>query len=171
MRNLTLCLFLFVLAKNLNASDSLKLKKEWAGIGFGASINNFRNPRSLFNFSFNYNCPFKKVFWQAGFNGDVLTSTPNLNAVNFNFGFRKQSRFLFTSGSAGPAIMWGYSSSNNRDNENELKPFTAAGISSSIQIILRPKKDIGAGVELFSNLNKFKSNFGCRLVLCILSGG
>jgi hypothetical protein len=170
MKQATFLAILFLLsslsmnARAKNDSTSSRGRKEWADIGLGSSSTDyFKTVPNDANFAFNYNRSFGKAYYQVGINGNVLTTTPYLSTVNVGIGNRLCSRYYLLSGFIGPAFMWG--------NKTETGTyFSTIGLSTTVQCILKPLRDLGIGIELYSNLNLIQSNAGLRVVLSISNG-
>lgn len=166
-------ILLLVLTLQINCigaiQDSTKFKKDWGNIGFGISSNKYLTQgMNDFNFGINYNRLIGKFCYQIGFNGNIFDQTPYLNCINLNVGYRLFDRFYLLCGSIGPGLMWGHKLPGT--NETEGDSFSTIGLSSNIQLIVKPLKDFGIGIELFSNINNINNNVGFRVAIHLSSG-
>ncbi|MBI2269830.1 MAG: hypothetical protein HYU69_05665 [Bacteroidetes bacterium] len=150
--------------------DSTKFKKDWGNIGFGiASNKHLTQGMNDFNLGINYNRLIGKLCYQIGFNGNIFAQTLYLNCINLNVGYRLFDRFYLLSGFIGPGFMWG----NKKITSNsgiEWPSYSSIGLSSNIQVIVKPLKDLGIGTEFFFNINHVQSNIGLRIVIHLSNG-
>ncbi|MEO6883941.1 MAG: hypothetical protein ABI199_07940 [Bacteroidia bacterium] len=141
-----------------------KYPTDWTDIGVGnASTDFFKTKSNDANFVLDYNRAIDKMYFELGINGNILTTTPYLSTINLDIGDRLFSRYYLLSGFVGPAYMWG-------DKTDSGNHFSTIGINTTIQIIGKPLKDFGIGIELYSNWNYIQSNVGFRVVINISSG-
>lgn len=169
-QRITLLLALTLQIKCIAAvQDSTKFKKDWGNIGLGVSSNSYLTQGANdFNLGINYNRLLGKFCYQIGFNGNAFSQAPYLNCINLNIGYRLFDRYYLVSGFVGPGFMWGHKRPD--PNETEGHSYSAIGLSSNIQLIIKPLKDLGIGIELFSNINNTNSNVGFRIVFHMSSG-
>jgi hypothetical protein len=139
--------------EDLNCSDTVKTNiVQLANLGFGGAVD-LKNSRFL-NLGLSYHWKAKTLTYNAGINySSRLLSGPEIN--NFHAGIGKSIiKRLYVAGiTAGPGVTWG-------------KEFnTSISLNSNAQVIFTPIKNLGVGVELFSNLNKMNNLFGLRIVI------
>ena len=150
--------------QSLSCSDSIKVyTRQWANIGLGNSTDQIFNSLDGINLSVDYHWMPKRITYQAGLNvtSEILDG-PTLNVLNAGIGksliFK---RFLF-SGLAGPAIMWG---KNYDVASNQEMQFVKPGLTISVEVIIKVIKNLGLGLEFYTNLNEVQNAAGVRLVL------
>lgn len=109
-------------------------------------------------------------FWQAGiehsselniFGGE----TSHMTSIHVGRGYSFVHRVGRIAFAAGPALNWGLADSNT--SLGEYSPFTSLGLVGNGQFILTPIKELGIGIELYSNINTVVTVTGLRLILTI----
>jgi hypothetical protein len=109
-------------------------------------------------------------FWQAGiehsselniFGGE----SSHITSIHAGRGYSFVHRVGRIAFAAGPALNWGLDDSNTRLGEHS--PFTSVGLVGNGQFILTPIKELGIGIELYSNINNVVTVTGLRLILTI----
>ena len=159
----TLLLILFVPIKTIQAQQVgpaiIEKDKGWFTLGLSKDT-----PLDIgIGFTANFG---RKHIWQAGLQSSseftLSGSDINVNAVNIGRGYSLVNRVGRIAIAAGPAFVWG----DNRV-DRKLDDFRSVGLVLNGQAILTPVKEIGIGIELFSNLNPELSVAGFRVILAI----
>jgi hypothetical protein len=143
--------------------DSLVKKRvDWSNIGIGTARKDILNGLAGANFSANYNSVIQKSnCYQVGLNTTFFSAYPNLTAYHVGLGKRYANRFLLLAAFFGPAYITGKAREKDR--------FHTIGISSNVHLILKPLKDLGLGIEFYTNLSFIQSTSGVRLVVHLSS--
>jgi hypothetical protein len=165
-KKLTLIIIMVLISiASVKAQDSLKyVKREWANGGIGISYPRVFNGLIGINLGLDYNHTLiNNWYYQIGFNssGSFLPADSSVNSLNFGIAKAMIDRYYLGAIFLGPAFMWG---------KNANKTYTTVGIVANIQLLVKPLKDFGIGIELFSMLNPQVSSTGVRAVLHLSNG-
>jgi hypothetical protein len=136
-------------------------RHEWANLGLGTSSDKIFNSIQGFNFGVNYNWMPGRITYQAGFNStSKLNSGDALAVLNAGVGKSLMNKTYLISLVAGPGLMWGKDFDEEINKENR---FLTAGLSVNAQIIFKLIKNLGMGLELYTNLNPVQNASGIRI--------
>ncbi len=148
---------------NLSAQkDSIKTQKpeaiSWTHVGLWG-VGKFNKIGDSFHATLNTNFSVKKTYFQIGFN--VTGIFYSVADFNVSIGQRLSGRFYHIAAFIGPSLVF----SKMGDGE-----FTTIGLSYNLQLVLKPLKQIGVGIGLYSNLNVNQNAFGIRGIIHFSNG-
>lgn len=165
MRYLILYISLFtsvqLLAQKVGPASS-EYDDGWISVGFGVAT-----PYEL-SFSSTINFGRNRVF-QIGLHGsdDFHLNADRMpidgsGSVSLSYGLSSVSDIARIAIFLGPAYSWGkYYSSPNEIN------YKTIGIVTSLQLIISPIKEIGLGLDIFSNINQKETKAGVSILFVI----
>lgn len=132
--------------------DTIKTTSiQWASLGIGA-VSDFNNYRGI-NFGLSYHWKTKSLTYKTGISHSAKLSGMAINDLNFGLGKSIVHRFYVFCLAAGPGIVWG-------------KEFNSSiSLVGQFEIVFTPIKNLGFGVELFSNINNANNLFGSRIII------
>jgi hypothetical protein len=133
-----------------NSPSSPQFDKGWFSFGLGNDFINLNETESWLAFSMSANFGRDK-FWQAGLNlnGPIL-SGGFLNTVHIGRGISAVNRWGRISLAVGPSFVSG---KLDYSDNYEYDEFKTIGITADVQIIFTPVKELGARLQLYTNLN------------------
>lgn len=134
----------------------------WLSIGIGRGV--------PYDFSGVVSANFGRVrFWQVAYNGTGDLSLGGKVAgggsVSFGRGHSFVDRIGRVAGSIGPGFVWGQYWHGSPTTE--LSSFKTIGLVASAQFVLTPIKEVGFGIDLYSNVNSIKTVGGIRLSIVL----
>ena len=136
------------------AQDSVKTFKWWYNSGRGVGTKGF-------HVGANYNFSIRKQYYQVGYNlGEYNLFGNTLHLLNFGIGKRIIKRYFLLAGFIGPAYVW---ATENYFNNRSIFMYSTIGLVSNLQLIFKPIKFLGVGIELYGNANFKQSTGGIRI--------
>ena len=138
-----------------NCIDTNKVRViQWANLGMGGAASTDLNDVNFINFGLSYHWQTKNLTYVAGAShSSKLLSGPEINNINAGIGKSIVKRFYIASITAGPGLIWSRSINTN------------VSINGQAEAAFTPIKNLGFGIELFTNLNKETNLFGFRIVI------
>jgi len=113
----------------------------------------------------------KTIFYQAAFsvvNGNLGSHPYYLNSISLAAGLRHMDRFFLKAIFIGPSYNMGKIKNPEIPNIiNEWSDANGWGIWTNLQFIFRPPPlpDVAFGIDIYSNWNRAKNNYGFRFAL------
>ncbi len=162
---------------NAFAQATGPIRSEWFNAGISRSrptVGEYETP--VPNFNLNYNFGRENRFYQAGVDyvGSLsLGRPPYVIAASVGFGRRSFSRYHLAALSVGPAFVigrWrrGWRTDAYGEVEKDVYDVVSPGLSADLQLIAKPlgfiMPELGAGIEIYANVNLHRSFYGLRLV-------
>lgn len=139
----------------ISCADTIKSRNiQWANLGMGGASSANLNNLNFINLGLSYHWQTKNLTYIAGAShSSKLLSGPEINNINAGIGKSIVKRFYMVAITAGPGLVWSKSINTN------------VSINGQAEAAFTRIKNLGFGVELFTNLNKEINLFGFRIVI------
>ncbi|MFP4546979.1 MAG: hypothetical protein ACLFQM_02530 [Fidelibacterota bacterium] len=111
----------------------------------------------------------RKYTWQVGFQRStdftISGTATHVNSINVGQGMTIANRWGRLAVAVGPAIVWGL---DRFDHErDEWDSYTSIGLTLNGQVMFTPIRELGAGLELYCNVNPVLSVAGVRVIFVL----